>query len=103
MPALDARVPLRSGARVAASLRALPGLLRAAWSTPAIVSSVDNVLNPRTHLRRTADSLQHELARLVAEPTADDRRAAELRSELRLVEAELAALERHHRRRSPGR
>ena len=66
----------------------------------AIVAVVDNVLNPRTHLRRSAEELQRELARIDADPTAVDRRAAELRGELRLVEAELAALERHHRRRT---
>ena len=69
----------------------------------AIVAPVDNVLNPRTHLRRTAEELERELTRLLADPTADDRRAAELQGELRLVEAELASLERHHRRRGAGR
>jgi chromosome segregation ATPase len=68
-----------------------------------IVASVDHVLNPRAHLRHSAEELQRELARLEADPTADDRRAADLRRELRLVEAELAALERHHRRRGAGR
>ena len=78
-------------------------MLRVRDQRGRIVASVDNVLNPRTHLRHSAEELQRELARLDAGPTADDRRAAELRRELRLVEAELAALERHHRRRGAGR
>ena len=79
------------------------GLLRPATPSSATLGPVNNVLNPRTHLRHSADELRRELARLAEDPTADDRRAAELRVELRLVEGELAALERHHRRRSSGR
>ena len=81
----------------------VPGLLGMLDQRRRIVASVDHVLNPRAHLRHSAEELQRELARLDADATADDRRAAELRRELRLVEAELAVLERHHRRRGAGR
>jgi chromosome segregation ATPase len=71
-------------------------------SSPTL-AVVDHALNPRTHLRRSAEDLQRELARLATDPTADERRVAALRNELRLVEAELAALERHQRQWSSGR
>ena len=71
-------------------------------SSPTI-GVVDNVLNPRAHLRHSAEELRRELAGLEDDRTTDDGRAAELRAELRLVEAELAALERHQRRRTSGR
>ena len=94
---------LDTGRRVAPSKAAERRLLRPARGPSPTLRHVVNVLNPRTHLRLSADELRRELARLDDDPTADDRRRAELRVELRLVEAELAALERHHRRRSSGR
>ena len=93
----------RPGRRVAPSKAALRAVLRRAIRPSATLRLVDNVLNPRTHLRHSAEELRRELARLEDDPAADDRRADELRRELRLVEAELAALERHHRRRASGR
>jgi chromosome segregation ATPase len=91
------------GARVAASKGVMPGLLRCVTGRAAIVATVDYVLNPRTHFRHTAEALRRELARLAADPTTADRRTTELQAELRLVEAELAQLERPHRRQSAGR
>ena len=91
------------GRRVAQSKAALGGVLRRPMGPRATLRLVDNVLNPRTHLRHSAEELRRDLARLEELPTADGGRAEELRRELRLVEAELAALERHHRRRASGR
>ena len=93
----------RPGRHVAPSKAVLRAVLRRAIRPSATLRLVDNVLNPRTHLRHSAEELRRDLARLEEPPTADGGRAEELRRELRLVEAELAALERHHRRRASGR